>query len=142
MTAKQRPQALDRYTTIGELSAKVRVAVRRLVVPLAALLAAEVAYLGYTGRPGAAAMAFVGIGTILALFAWGRRAIGLPLLPIIVVQNLVIYGVPVAAGHDVITAYPPDFVFGAGTEVLIFDAAMALAWLLGMQLFRPSPPAS
>ena len=142
MTARPRAQALDRFTTVGELSETVRLAVRRMVVPLAALLAADVAFLGYTGRPGAAALALVCAGTLLALFVWGRRAIGLPLLPVIAIQNLVIYGVPIAAGHDVVTAYPADFVFGAGTEVLIFDAAAALAWLLGMHLFRPSRPAS
>jgi hypothetical protein len=133
---------LDRYTDMGELSEKVRIAVKRLVAPLAAILAIEAIYLGYSGRPGAAAFALMALGTCIALIVWGQRAIGLPLLPVMVIQSLIIYAVPVAAGHEVISTYPPDFVFNAGIEVLIFDIAMVMAWRLGMQLFRPSPPAS
>ena len=142
MTSRPRAPALDRYTNIGELSEKVRAAVKRVVVPLAGVLAIEAAYLAYSGRPGAGAFALIGVGTTIALFVWSRRAIGLPLLPVMVIQGLVIYGVPIAAGHEVITAYPPDFVFSAGTEVLIFDFALALAWWFAMQVLRPSPPAS
>jgi len=142
MTSEPRRPALDRYTNIGELSEKVRLAAKRIIAPLAGVLAFEAIYLGYSGRPGAGAFALIGIGTIIALFAWSRRAIGLPLLPVMVIQGLIIYGVPIAAGHEVITAYPPGFVFSAGTEVLIFDAALILAWSLAMHTLRPSSPAS
>jgi hypothetical protein len=142
MTRKPPPPALDRYTNIGELSEKVRAAVKRVVAPLAGVLAIEAVYLGYSGRPGATAFAFIAIGTIVALFAWSRQGIGLPLLPVMIIQGLVIYGVPIAAGHEVLTEYPPDFVFSAGMEVLIFDVAMVLAWWLAMRILRPSPPAS
>lgn len=142
MTTRTRPPVLDRYTNIGELSEKVRDVIKRIVGPIAAVLAMEAIYLAYSGRPGAAAMVLMGIGTTIALLAWSRRAIGLPLLPVLIIQNLVVFGVPIAAGHKVIMTYPPDFVLRAGIEVLIFDVAMVLAWRLGMQLFRPSPPLS
>jgi hypothetical protein len=142
MSARPRPAALDRYTNIGELSEKVRIAVRRLVAPLAGVLAIEAAYLAYSGRPGAVAFALMGTGAAVALFAWSRRAIGLPLLPVMIIQGLVIYGVPIAAGHEVLTDYPPDFVFSAGMEVLIFDVAMTIAWWLAMQFLKPATPAS
>ncbi|HXQ80510.1 MAG TPA: hypothetical protein VN775_04305 [Opitutaceae bacterium] len=142
MTTRPSPKALDRYTDIGELSEKVRVAVKRLVAPLAGVLAIGAIYLGYSGRPGATAFALMAAGTCIALIVWGQRAIGLPLLPMTIIQSLIIYAVPIAAGHEIIGTYPPDFVYSAGLEVLVFDLAMVLAWRLGMQLFRPSPPVS
>jgi len=142
MTAMPRGSPLDRYTDIGRLSEKVRFAIKRIIVPLAAVLGIEATYLGLSGRPGAAAFALVGAGTCIALVMWGRGGIGLPLLPMTIIQNLVIYGVPIAAGHENISTYPPDFVFRAGTEVLIFDVVMAVAWRAAMQLFHPSPAVS
>ncbi len=140
MTTAHRRTVLDRYADIGELSEKARRAIRRLLFTLAAALGLEAAYLGLSGRPGAAAFALVATGTCVALGLWARRGIGLPLLPIIILQNLVIYGVPIAAGHEVIAAYPPSFVLLAGREVLIFDLAIILAWAAAMQFFRPSSP--
>ncbi len=142
MTTARHRSPLDRYADIGELSDKVRRAIRRLLFPLAAALALETAYLGLTGRPGAAAFALIGAGTCVALALWGRRGIGLPLLPIVVLQNLVTYGAPIAAGHETLVSYPPGFVLQAGREVLIFDVAIVLAWAAGMQFFRPAPPVS
>jgi hypothetical protein len=142
MTARARPAPLDRYTDIGSLSEKARLAVRKVNAPLALVLAAEAAYLGYSGRPGAGAFALIAAGTCVALVLWGQRAIGLPLLPMTIIQNLVIYGVPIAAGHPIISTYPPNFVFSAGIEVLIFNVSMAVAWRAGMNVIRPSPPVS
>jgi hypothetical protein len=142
MTAGRRPNPLDRYTDIGELSEKVRLAIKRVIIPLVVVLAGEAVYLGSSGRPGAGAFALVGAGTCIALVVWSQAGIGLPLLPVLIVQNLIIYGVPIAAGHEAISAYPRDFVYSAGIEVLIFDIAMAAAWRAGMQVFRPSRAAS
>jgi hypothetical protein len=142
MTARPIAKPLDRYTDIGELSMKVRSAIRRLVTPLAVVLTLEALYLAYAGRPGAGAFAMIGAGTCIALAVWSRGAIGLPLLPIIIIQNLVMYGVPIAAGHENITVYPPGFVFSAGFEVLLFNVAIALAWKMGMQVLHPSAPVS
>ncbi len=129
---------LDRYTEIGALSDKVRAAVRRLVMPLVVVLALESAYLAFSDKPGAGAFALIGFGTCVALQVWSLSAIGLPLLPMLVVQNLIIYGVPIAASHEDILGYPADFLSSAAMEVLIFDVAMILAWKVGMRVFRPS----
>ena len=59
-----------------------------------------------------------------------------------IIQNLLIYGVPIAVGHEIITTYPPDFVTSAGIEVLIFDVTLVLGWKIGMEIFRPAPPVS
>jgi hypothetical protein len=131
---------LDRYTEIGALSDRVRAALNKTLVPFAVILAMASIYLAYEGRPGTAAFALIGVGTCAALFIWTLGAMGLPLMPMFVIQTLVIYGMPILAGHEVILTYPPDFVLNAGVEVLVFDLVMAIAWKGGMMMFRPSPP--
>jgi hypothetical protein len=122
------------------LSEKVRLAVKRSLVPLTIVLIAETGYLSLQDRPGASAFGLIGLGVILALCIWITAAVGLPLLPIMAVQSLIIYGVPIAAGHDIVLTYPSSFVLRAGEEVLLFNLAMAFAWRAGMQLFQPSAP--
>jgi hypothetical protein len=140
----QRPTsfALDSHTEIGELGDKVRRAVKRSVAFLAAGLALESILLIFSGQPGGSAFALISLGTCVALVIWSSDAIGLPLLPVMVLQSLIIYGLPIAAGHDVLKSYPSDLVLRAGEEVLIFNVTMALAWKAGRQLFPPSPPVS
>jgi hypothetical protein len=138
MTAKP----LNRYTEISELSEKVRNVIKKARLPLAVILAAESLYLFATGRPGAEAFVLIGIGSLVALSIWTTGAVGLPLLPVMVLQGLIIYGVPIAAGHEIITSYPPGFVTAAGFEVLVFSLTLAFAWNAGMRMFRPGPPVS
>lgn len=133
---------LSRYTEISELSDKVRKVIKRTSVPMNVILVIGSLYLLLMERPGAMAFAMMCLGTSVALSVWVSAGIGLPLLPMMVVQNLLIYGVPIAAGHEIITTYPPEFVTRAGIEVLIFDAALVVGWKMGMQIFRPSPAIS
>src|SRR5665213_3017902 len=140
MNAVLASESLDRYTTIGTLGTRVGSAVKRILFPLAVALALEAMYLFLNDRPGAAAFFMICVGSCVALKVWSASALGLPLLPLMVVQSLIIYGVPVAVGHEIILTYPQSFVFKAGVEVLIFDITMIMAWKLGMQAFRPAPP--
>ena len=133
---------LDRDTEIGMLSQRVKDAVNQLLIPLTVVLVLESAFLSFSERPGAFAFILVSAGTVVALKIWSTGALGLPLLPVLAIQSLVIYGLPIAAGHEIIKSYPPGFVFDAGVEVLIFTVSMALCWKVGMQLFYPSPPVS
>src|SRR5580658_1873430 len=140
MTARPISAPLDRYTDIGALGAKTQYAIRKTIMPFSVVLAAETMLLFFQGRPGAAAFLLISLGTCIALKAWSTEALGLPLLPLMVVQSLVIYGVPIAASHEIILTYPASFVFDAGVEVLIFNLAMIMAWKLGMRMFRPASP--
>jgi hypothetical protein len=133
---------IDRYTQIGALGEKVRAVVSRFILPIAAVLALESIYLTYTSAPGAYAFALIGLGTWITLWGWSSGGIGLPLVPMIAVQNLFIYGGPIVNSHENILNYRPEFVLKAGTEVLLFDVLMVVGWRVGMQLFRPSPPIS
>jgi hypothetical protein len=142
MTAIPSPTALDRHSEIGELSGKVRLAIKRVIVPLAILLAIEAGHLGFKNQSGTGAFVMMSLATCIALFVWGQCAIGLPLLPMMAVQSLIIYGVPIVVGHESILTYRSSFVFQAGVEVLVFELAMTAAWRAGMMIFRPSPPIS
>jgi hypothetical protein len=142
MSAGSSTSTLDRYAEIGALSLMARNAVKRLMLPSIVAIIIEVAYLSYAGLPGASAFALIAGGTCAALAIWNSRSIGLPLMPMMAIQSLVVYGIPIVAAHENIRGYPADFVFRAGTEVLIFNLSMAIAWWLGMNLFHPSRPVS
>ncbi len=142
MTAFHRPRPLDRSSQIGDLAESVRWLVQRALLPAIVVLAAESGYLLYTGSPGAAAFALIALGTLVALGLWRPRGIGLPLVPLLAVQNLVVYGLPIVIGHEVLTQYPRNYITQAGLEVLIFSGSLAIAWRLGMGLFHPAPSTS
>src|SRR5665213_947824 len=142
MPTTGKSQLLDRYTEIGQLSDKVRKAIERIILPLTAAVVVESGFLFSTGRPGAVAFAAMGIGACATLHIWSQRAIGLPLLPMMAVQCLLIYGIPIVVGHDVIFTYPAEFVLRSGLEVLLFNVAMIYSWWLAMRVMRPSPPIS
>jgi len=140
MTDGRSTNQLNRFTEIHALSDKVSSIIKRFIAPMAIALVAETAYVSYSGKPGAVAFAVMSVGTCVAMLIWSRFAIGLPLLPMMAIQSLIIYGVPIAAGHDSILDYPAEFLLEAGIEVFIFNVVMAGAWRIGMQLFSPSPP--
>jgi hypothetical protein len=133
---------LDRYTEIGAISLTVRQAVKRLIVPLSVVLAATSLYLAFAGRTGAVAFALMSAGTCAALGVWASKAIGLPLLPMFAAQNLLIYGIPILAGHESILEYPAEYVLRGGVEVLIFDLSIAMSWAIGMRMLQPARPVS
>jgi hypothetical protein len=142
MKSRSAFKKLSRYTEISELTDKVRGVLKRAMLPMNFVLIVGSLYLVLMERPGAVAFALMCLGTSVALSIWTAGGVGLPLLPMMVIQNLLIYGVPIAVGHEIITTYPPSFVMSAGVEVLIFDAALIVGWKMGMQLFRTAPPVS
>ncbi len=140
MSTAHLSSSVDRHAEIGALGQMARKAIRRLIIPIVGLVLVEVLHLTGVGSPGASAFAFIGFGTCLALGIWCSRATGLPLVPLMAVQNLIIYGIPIVTNHETITTYSPLFVFNAGLEVLSFDLAMAVSWWMAMQVFSPSRP--
>ena len=142
MTAAFRPRPLDRYTQIGDLADSVRWMVQRALIPTAVILAAETAYLFFTGSRGATAFALIAVGTLLALGLWRPKGIGLPLVPLLALQNLVVYGLPIVIGHEVLTIYPANYITQSGFEVLVFSCSLVGFWRLGMGFFHPAPSTS
>ena len=142
MNRPPRPRPLDRYAQIGDLADSVRWLVQRIFLPTVVVLAAETAFLFLTGSPGAPAFGFIALGTLIVLGLWRGAGIGLPLVPLIAVQNLIVYALPIVIGHEILASYPPAFVTQAGVEVLIFSISLAAAWRLGMGMFHPASPMS
>jgi hypothetical protein len=142
MKESKKKVQLDAYTGIGDLASKARRGVGKMLLPLALLGIAETAYLGVSGKAGADAFGAMAIGTWVALAVWSRSSIGLPILPMMAVQALLIYGVPIVAGHEVIFNYPPDYLSRSGVEIMFFQLSMVGCWSVAMRLSRPSPPMS
>ena len=131
--------SLDRYTQIGDIATSLKRILRKALPGLTALCTLVSAYLFFAGKAGAAAFAMIAAANILQLAVWSRGGKGLPMLPLLALQNLMIYASPIAFGHDSVSAANPAFVFQAGVEVLVFGIATTMAWEAGMLLISPSP---
>lgn len=135
-------KTLDRYTQIGDLAANVRWLLGRTLWPLGLLLSAEVAYLAFSGKPGALAFALISIGTLVVFGVWRSRGIGLPVVPILGLQHLIAYGMPIVIQHEVVRNYPSGHLIQGGLEVLVFCCSLAATWHFGIRAFRPAPAVS
>ena len=142
MTNEGRPRPLDSYTQIGDLAESVRWLLQRALLPLLILLVGETGILVIAGSRGAAAFGMISLGTLLILGLWRWWGIGLPIVPLIALQHLIAYGLPIVVDHEVLASYPPELTSKAGLEVLLFSAALAAAWRFGMGIFHPATPAS
>jgi hypothetical protein len=125
---------------MGELSANVRRGLKRSLPFVGAILALAIAYLLYSGSEGIVAFGLMSFGAIVALALWANNATGVPLMPMIVVQQLVVNGLPIVNSHKVLSQYPPEFITRAGLEVMIYLCSLAAFWRMGMQVFAPSSP--
>src|ERR1051326_2785755 len=96
---------LNTQTRIGDLALAVQRVLRRLFVPLVILLGIESAVLALTQNPGAIAFVLISVGTIAAILLWMQSGIGLPIVPMLSVQHLVAYGMPIAVGHEIVRNY-------------------------------------
>ena len=138
MNPINRPRPLDRYTQIGDLADSVRWLIRRALLPASVVLGGESAYLFFTGSRGATAFALIALGTVIVLGLWRAKGIGLPIVPLIAIQNLIVYGLPIVIGHEVLSNYPASFTTKAGIDVLVFSCSLIAAWRMGMTFFHPA----
>lgn len=135
-----RPRKLDRYTQINELALAVRAFLRpgMLVTASVVLLAAGKLY--RDGQPGVASLLLMGLGTLFCLRIWSGSAIGLPLLPLVALQHLIVYALPLLTQNETVMVYGQDLITQAGVEILVFLGALGTAWKIGMNLFRSAGP--
>ena len=131
---------VDRFTLTRDLAPGARLLAKRTTVPLMVVIAVTCLYLLVTHAPGAIGLAFMGAGTCAVLSLWSKLGLGLPLLPMMAIQHLVVYGLPIVVGNDSVLAYPDATLTHAGFEVMVFCLALAGGWRFGMQAFQPSPP--
>jgi len=128
----------DRYMTLGDLAQGMKQTVKRALLPLAVILMLAAGGLWYAKSPGTLAFALMAGGTWMSLAIWSDRALGLPMLPIFVLQHLMTYALPILVGHDVLEQYPESQLVQAGVEVLVFCLCTSVAWWMCMQTMRPA----
>lgn len=132
--------ALTRLTLTSDVAYSVRRLLKRSLFPVALLLLGELAILIFSNDSGALAFGLVAAGTYMVFSVWARDGIGLPIIPMLALQNLLAYGVPIAAHNATVIRYPATEITRAGWEVFLNSLAMIGAWRMGMLVIRTSSP--
>jgi hypothetical protein len=127
----------DQLGVLGDLAKSVSRILRRCRLPAAIVLGGETAYLFWSHQPGARAFGLIAAGAYAALYLWQKFALGLPVVPMLAVQHLITYGLPIASGNATLAEYTSTYLDQSGREVLIFCLSLAAGWLVGMHLFHP-----
>jgi len=140
MSAPQTPGSDYRHANIGELGTRAKSALKPAIPILGVLLGGETLYQIITSQPGGFAFGMISAGTCGALMVWRKSGAGLPLMPMIVLQHLIVYGLPLLVAQDTISVYATDILTKGGIELLIFLLTLAAAWRMGMQIFSVAPP--
>jgi hypothetical protein len=129
-----------RHAQIKELGLRTRLALKSAIPILALLLGGIAAYQLFTGRPGGVAEGLIAVGACIALATWRKAGSGLPLMPMIVLQHVLVYGLPLLVMQETISSYPVEFFTKAGVELLVFFLSLAAAWRMGIYLFPLARP--
>jgi hypothetical protein len=140
MSAQKTQRADYRYAKMSELGTRARRALKPAIPALALLLGGVALYQISMGRPGGIALALIALGACISLAAWRASGKGLPLMPVIVLQHVIIYALPLVVMQETVSAYPQEYITQAGIELLIFFIALTVAWRMGMQLFPSFQP--
>jgi len=140
MTVRNLSPTLDRFAAIGDLAVSVKKLLAGILRPLGLILFFETALLLLTANPGAKGFGMIALGSWLALSIWSQAGVGLPILPMIAVQNLIAYGLPIVVSNKTVMGYPEDFMTSAGMEVMLFSITMVVCWRVGMATLRLASP--
>jgi hypothetical protein len=119
--------------TIGDIGRTAGRVIKRAFWPLVICLAAEAIYLAVYDRPGAAAFALVSVSSVIALRWWAESGEGLPIIPLLTLENLLIYGLPIALGDETVAHSSSDSLLSAGREVFLNNIAMIACWRIALQ---------
>jgi hypothetical protein len=131
---------LDRFAEIGDLAISVRRLIARIMPPLTAILALVTLVLWFKQHPGTLCFGLISVGTLVVLQLWRAHGVGLPIVPMLALQTLLAYGLPIVVSNDSVMGYPEAYMTESGMEVLVFCCAMAAAWRFGLQVFTQSSP--
>lgn len=134
MTAVHDP----RVTRIGELTVNLRRSLRPFIPLLGVALGALTLMLFIQGSKGVWTFALVSAGVWLTLAIWRSRAVGVPILPMLAIQHLLIYGLPVFFNRETLATYSAAEFDQAGVELLLFFVTMSVVWAAALQMFGRS----
>jgi hypothetical protein len=141
-TVRLRASGARAPSDVGDVARAVAGILRRFRLAATIVLGGETAYLFWTQQPGARAFGLIAAGSGLVLYVWSRRAAGLPVVPLLAVQNLLVYGLPIVTRNPTLAEYSASDLDRAGLEVLTFSLSLTGSWFLAMQLLSPSRGAS
>lgn len=131
---------LTREARIGDIAMSGRRLISKAMWPVLILLAVELGVLVFSADPGTQSFVLICLGTVLVLGVWSKMGSGLPILPLLAVQNLVAFGLPIAAHNENVVHYTTQQLTDAGWEVFAFSAALIGSWRAGMQIFHTGSP--
>jgi hypothetical protein len=91
--------------------------------------------------PHADALALIALGAAVPLILWVRQLRpGLPILVLVALQTLAIFGLPILTRNPSLENYLPGDVLAAAQEVLFFGLALGLGWSLAQARLGPASP--
>lgn len=129
-----------RTARMSDLTERVRRSLRPPLRILSAILFAATLYLLAIDHRGGAAFGLISLGSLGGLWIWSTRGDGVPLLPVLLGQQLFLYGAPILVNGPMMAAYDRQIETQAGVAVLVFSAALTLGWMAGMAILPLSPP--
>lgn len=140
MSLRQTNQLSNSDALIGEVALGARRALKRIVWPLVILSIVETVILANSSNPGTIAFALIAASSILAIKIWSSEGRGIPIIPLLACQNLLLYAVPIVMHDAVIGRYPAEMQTLAGAEVFVSNIAMILAWRASMAIIPAYSP--
>jgi hypothetical protein len=128
-----------RSTRMRDLTEGIARLTKKALRPIGVALGAISLYLYLSGQPGAAAFAMISVGTVVALATWTAKGIGVPLVPMILIQQIFLYAVPILVNPGLMAQYPESIITSSGLEVLVYSLAFAGSWAMAMNLLQTGP---
>lgn len=131
MSESNFPGASPTTVSCGELAARIQPSVRTLIQAQIVLSLLLLIWMFVDGTPGMIGFAAIATGCTVPVFAWMRhRRPGIPIAPLLAVQTLLIYGLPIVLRNEALASFAPWEIDRAGLEIGLFALALAAGWSL------------
>jgi hypothetical protein len=132
--------SFDTQTTFGELASRTARMLKHGRWHILVTLILATLWIGWNGQPGLFAFIALAAGAFLILSMWQRLGRGVPVLPMLALQTLVTYGVPIVANNASMQNASAETLLRCGIELFLFQIALAASWYLCRQLIPPAAP--
>lgn len=124
----------------GELAERIQPSVQTLIRTQIALSLLLILWMFVENTPGILGFAAIAAGCTVPTFAWVRhRRPGIPIAPLLAVQTLLVYGLPIVLRNEALDNFTPAEIDRAGLEIGLFALAIAAGWSLA---YAPKPRAA
>lgn len=130
--------SFDPQTTFAELAGSTARILKHGQWHILAALILAILWIVWNGQPGLFAFIALAAGAFLILSMWQRLGRGVPVLPMLALQTLVTYGVPIVANNASMQNASAETLWRCGIELFLFQIALAASWYLCRQLIPPA----